>query len=216
MDRVYILKKYTFVPPDFIASLESMLFSSGELQSVMLDHCIEKINIWFSNIISLPHLSERYEKIALFFDEIGNSLASVRLEPKSQALQIQIIKSIIMNQILNFADLLGTLSFDGYELSSLAFHILVCDLLSKQVGTVKVRLSDGRIFVNDSTKSSSNNNCGFSDDSIGVDGPLIDSLRTALAASSEAAAVCAVVKLRDASGEIMPLFFNEKIKVVCN
>jgi hypothetical protein len=235
MDRVYALKNFTFVPPDFVSSLESMLFSSGELQSVMLDHCIEKINIWFANITALARPSDRYEKIALLFDEIGNSLANVRLEPKSQALQVQIIRSIIMNQVLNFSDLLGTLSFDGYELSSLALHIMVCDRLSVQVSSAKVRLSDGRILsgndiisnsnnnsisnnssINSSSSSSSINSSNYannSSDFIAIDGSLVDSLLTALSMSSEASAACAVVKLREVSGEIMSVFFNEKIKV---
>ena len=57
MNRMDALRVYTFLPHDLVSSLNSCLFSVGELMSALLNLSIQRIEAWFHTVLVLPPLS---------------------------------------------------------------------------------------------------------------------------------------------------------------
>jgi hypothetical protein len=57
MNRMDSLRIYTFLPHDLVSSLNSCLFSVGELMSALLNLSIQRIEAWFCTVLALPPIS---------------------------------------------------------------------------------------------------------------------------------------------------------------
>ena len=57
MNRMDSLRTYTFLPHDLVSSLNSCLFSVGELMSALLNLSIQRIEAWFCTVLALPPIS---------------------------------------------------------------------------------------------------------------------------------------------------------------
>ena len=57
MNRMDSLRMYAFLPHDFVNSLNSCLFSVGELMSALLNLSIHRIEAWFSSVLALPPMT---------------------------------------------------------------------------------------------------------------------------------------------------------------
>ena len=54
MNRMDALRSFQFLPHDLVSSLNSCLFSVGELMSALLNLSIQRIEAWFCSVLALP------------------------------------------------------------------------------------------------------------------------------------------------------------------
>ena len=57
MNRMDSLRMYAFLPHDLVNSLNSCLFTVGELLSALLNLSIQRIEAWFSSVLALPPIT---------------------------------------------------------------------------------------------------------------------------------------------------------------
>lgn len=131
------LSCYRFLPKDFFLGLKGNLVNTGTLISAVLNIAIERVEGWFKASLLLPpaQRSRRLSEVnTLILEQISitkfpllqqqrGCLAATKSTLQLTSLQLDLRKRIITNQLLNFCDLISTLSFSDYTEEGFIVHI---------------------------------------------------------------------------------------------
>jgi hypothetical protein len=204
MERVNELRKYSFIPSEFLNTLNNSLFGSGDLISVLLNLSIERCDLWFQELLASP-ISTRSNKLLDIESIVAEVVKRLEFPINEHILQNDIIKKVITTMFLNFSDQF-TDSFDitAYDDSALVTHIKICHTLIE-------RLPLFAFSTNTSCKVLSSHNKQESvQEIISLPPAVLDAMLHSCSMHARTAILISVENIEPTMLPLLELMFNEK------
>ncbi len=145
MERVHELKKYDFIPKDFEATLSSTVFSTGELVSALVTLALMRTDAMFDNTAHMAPV-HRAARIRDFQFIASNSLLLL-VDIPSQQLLTMLMSKLTTSQLIAFADLLCSISFEDYDERACVAHIAACEHVATFFKSACIDIDNKRIVV---------------------------------------------------------------------
>lgn len=203
MERINELRKYSFIPCEFLSTLNNSLFCSGDLISALLNISIERCDLWFQDILASP-ISSRSNKLLEIKSIVSDVVKRLEFPINEHILQKDIINKVITTMLLNFSDqFTDCFDISSYDDSNLVKHIKVCHTMIESLPLI--------VFsTNTYCKELTSNNIEETVELISLPPAVMDAMLNAFNTHARDAVLMSVENIQPTMLPLLELMFNEK------